>query len=126
MASRSMIVMDTRRTETADLADFFLQVKPGTDVYCLAAMVAILFEEDLVDHAFIRDHVIGADEVDEVFRNIPVTEFADRCGVVEDLIRSATRRIGTRIVGGNLRRPRCADGLLTARSTHGSRSSSGA
>ena len=93
--SRSMIVMDPRRTETADLADFFLQVKPGTDVYCLAAMVAILFEENLVDHAFIRDHVLGAVEVHELFRNIPVAEFADRCGVAEDLIRSATRRIGT-------------------------------
>ena len=49
--ARSMIVLDPRRTETADLADFHLQVRPGTDAWCLAALGAVLVEEDLVDHA---------------------------------------------------------------------------
>ena len=31
---RSMIVIDPRTTETADLADFHLRVKPGTDAWC--------------------------------------------------------------------------------------------
>ena len=35
--ARSLIVIDPRRTETAELADFHLQVRPGTDAWCLAA-----------------------------------------------------------------------------------------
>ena len=50
---RSMIVLDPRRTETADLADHFLQVRPGTDAFVLAAMLAMLVEEDLVDRDFL-------------------------------------------------------------------------
>ena len=36
---RSLIVIDPRRTETADLADFHLQVRPGADAWCLAALL---------------------------------------------------------------------------------------
>ena len=82
--TRSMVVIDPRRTETADLADFHLQVRPGTDAWCLAALVAILFEERLVDRAFVRDHVVGVDEVEELFAAVPIGEFAQRCGVAED------------------------------------------
>ena len=49
--ARSMIVIDPRRTETAELADFHLQVRPGTDAWCLAALGAVLVQEDLLDHA---------------------------------------------------------------------------
>ena len=45
---RSMIVLDPRRTETADLADFHLRVRPGTDAWCLAAMGAVLVQEGLL------------------------------------------------------------------------------
>lgn len=92
---RSMVVIDPRRTETADLADYFLQVKPGTDAYCLAALVAILFDEQLIDRTWVREHVVGTDEVEELFRDIAIAEFAERCGVPEDLLRATARRIGT-------------------------------
>ena len=51
---RSLIVVDPRRTETADLADLHLQVRPGTDAWCLAAICAVLVQEDLV-----ADHLVG-------------------------------------------------------------------
>lgn len=92
---RSMIVVDPRRSETAELADFHLQVRPGTDAWLLAAMLGVLVEEDLLDHRFISDHTDGADEVLAVLRQVPISEYADRCGVPEDLIRAATRRFAT-------------------------------
>ncbi len=91
--ARSMIVIDPRRTETAELADFHLQVKPGTDAYCLSAMVAVLIQERLADQQWLADNAIGLDEVEALFAGVDVTDFAARCGVAEDTIRAATRRI---------------------------------
>ena len=47
--ARTLVVIDPRRTETAELADFHLQVRPGTDAFCLAALLAVLVEADGVD-----------------------------------------------------------------------------
>ncbi len=56
---RAMVVLDPRRSETADMADFHLQVIPGTDAWCVAAMLGVLVQEDLVDHAWLDDHTTG-------------------------------------------------------------------
>jgi hypothetical protein len=45
---RCMIVIDPRRSETADLADIHLAPKPGTDAWLLAAMIGVLVQEDLL------------------------------------------------------------------------------
>lgn len=92
---RAMIVIDPRRTETARLADFHLQVQPGTDAYCLAAMVKVLVEEDLVDRQFVADHVAGLVELEAAVEHVDVDLFAANCGVEAELIRAAARRIGT-------------------------------
>ena len=58
-----MVVIDPRRTETADLADFHLQVRPGTGRLVLAAMVAIIIEEGLIDDRVVRPRTpSGVDE----------------------------------------------------------------
>ena len=92
---RSMIVIDTRRTETADLADYFLQVKPGTDAYCMAAIGAVLVTEDLVDRSFITAETTGYEEVAAALSRIDIDDFASRCGLPSDLINEVARRIGT-------------------------------
>ncbi|MFC0116228.1 molybdopterin-dependent oxidoreductase [Kibdelosporangium aridum] len=93
--ARSLIVIDPVRTETADLADIHLQVKPGTDAWCLAAMVAVIVQEDLVDHAFLAEHTTDSAQVLEHMAHIKVAEYAQRCGVSEELITKAARRIAT-------------------------------
>ncbi len=50
---RTLMVIDPRRTETAEIADVHLQVRPGGDAFLLAAMVATLVQEDLVDREFL-------------------------------------------------------------------------
>ena len=37
--NRALIVIDPRRTETAEMADYHLRVRPGTDAFCLAAIL---------------------------------------------------------------------------------------
>jgi formate dehydrogenase len=52
-------------------------------------------QEDLCDETFIAEHVNGADPVREVLRDVPIGAYAQRCGVDEDALRIAARRIGT-------------------------------
>ncbi len=91
--ARSLVVIDPRRSETAELADFHLQVKPGTDALCLSAMVAVLVQEGLVQRSFVTEHVDGFDAIEPAFAAIDIADHAARCGVDEELLRSATRRI---------------------------------
>ena len=92
--NRTLVVIDPRKTETAELADIHLQVKPGTDAWLLAALGGVLVQEDLVDHAFIEKHVDGAEDPIAALRGIPVAEYCQTAGVPEELVREAARRIG--------------------------------
>ena len=90
---RSMIVIDPVLTDTAKMADIHLRVRPGTDAWCLAALAAVLVQEDLCNEPFLAEHVNGVEPVRAALRDIPVGDYAQRCGVDEELIRTAARRI---------------------------------
>ena len=92
---RSLIVIDPRRSETAAMADLHLQVRPGGDAFLLAAMLAVLVQEDLLDHAFLEERTENADAVVEAVRAIDVDDYARRADVDAALVRDAARRIGT-------------------------------
>lgn len=90
--NRSMIVIDPVLTDTAKMSDFHLRVRPGTDAWCLAALAGILVQENLCDEAFLAQHVHGVDAVRDALREVPVADYAQRCGVDEELLRAAARR----------------------------------
>ncbi|NIU63513.1 MAG: molybdopterin-dependent oxidoreductase, partial [Pseudomonas stutzeri] len=54
--------VDPRRTQTAKLADMHLQIRPGTDLYLLLAMLRVIVHEGLVDEAFVAEHANGWSE----------------------------------------------------------------
>ncbi len=91
--ARTLIVVDPRRTETADLADIHLQVRPGTDAWLLSAMLGTLVQEDLVNHAFVAAHASGLSEVVAQLSAIDVAKCCERTGVDEALVCKATRVI---------------------------------
>ncbi|WAJ45642.1 molybdopterin-dependent oxidoreductase [Mycobacterium sp. Aquia_216] len=93
--NRSLIVIDPVVTDTAKMSDFHLRVRPGTDAWCLAALAAVLVQEDLCNEAFLAEHVHGVDTVRAALRDVSVAGYARRCGVDEELLRTAARRIGT-------------------------------
>lgn len=90
---RAMIVIDPRRSETAALADYHLAIRPGTDAWCLGALAAILVQEELANHGWMAEHVANAEPVLDALRRLPVADFARVCGVEEDLLRAAARRM---------------------------------
>lgn len=91
--ARSMIVIDPVVTDTAKMADFHLRVRPGTDAWCLAALAAVLVQQNLCDEAFLAEHVHGVEPVRAQLRAVCVADYAGRCGVDEELLRTAARRI---------------------------------
>ncbi len=91
--NRSMIVIDPRRSETAEMADFHLAVKPGTDAWCLAALAAILVQDGLVAKDWLAEHTTGYARVAEVLQRISVAEYAKTCGIELGLLRQVAERI---------------------------------
>ncbi|MFN8037725.1 MAG: molybdopterin-dependent oxidoreductase [Acidimicrobiales bacterium] len=88
---RRLVVVDPRRTESADLADVHLRVRPGGDAFALAALLAALVDEDLIDHGFLDEHAVGLDAVLAALGGVDVADFARKAGVAEEEIRDLAR-----------------------------------
>jgi assimilatory nitrate reductase catalytic subunit len=85
-----IIVADPRRTDTAEIADLFLPLAPGTDVALFHGMLHVLLWDGLVDAGFIARHTTGFDAVKERVREFTPREVARICAIPEaDLVRAA-------------------------------------
>jgi anaerobic selenocysteine-containing dehydrogenase len=60
---RTLMVVDPRRTETAEIADIHLQVRPGTDAFLLATMLAVIVTEGMADRSFLDAHAMDVEPV---------------------------------------------------------------
>jgi anaerobic selenocysteine-containing dehydrogenase len=60
-----VIVVDPRRTRLAEKADFWLQIRPGTDCALALAMIHTMIAENLYDHEFVKHYTTGFDIVAE-------------------------------------------------------------
>ncbi len=86
-----VVVVDPRRSETADVADEHLFIRPGSDTYFLLAIVNTLFEEQLVDLADSAEHVAGLDGVRDAVAGITAERVAQRTGIDAQSIRRIAR-----------------------------------
>jgi anaerobic selenocysteine-containing dehydrogenase len=78
---RRMIVIDPRRTEVAEVADLHLQLRPGTDAFLLAAILAIILRRGGEATEFMAEHTVGWDEVRMVLTRTPIDVWAAHAGV---------------------------------------------
>jgi assimilatory nitrate reductase catalytic subunit len=85
------IVVDVRRTETAETADLFLQIQPGTDVALYHGMLHLMLWEGLTDPAYIATHTTGFDALRDAVRAWTPKEAARVCGIREDDLIQAAR-----------------------------------
>lgn len=88
---RTLVVVDPRRTRTAELADVHLQVRPGTDAFLLAAMLGTIVQEGLEDRDFLDARTVGFDELAEHLRRVPVEQYAARAGLDAGRVRQVAR-----------------------------------
>ena len=63
MQAEKRIVVDPRRIGLADKADYWLQLKPGSECALALAMMNVIIGEGLYDHEFVEIHGFGFDRL---------------------------------------------------------------
>ena len=94
-----LVVIDPRRTETAAAADEHHFIRPGADVFLLAAMVHTLFDEGLVQLGRAAAHAAGVEELRGAVQGFAAETVAARCGIDAPTIRRLTRDLATAPTG---------------------------
>ena len=85
-----IIVVDPRRTDTAQAADLHLALLPGTDVALFNGMLHVMLWEGWLDRDYIREHTHGFDALKDTVRDYTPKMVADICGIKEaDIITAA-------------------------------------
>ena len=90
---RAMIVIDPRVSETAAMAEYHLQVKPATDAWCLAALIAIIVQNNWHKADWLAQHTTNFAKIAPLFAKINIAEYAQICGVELSLLQAAAQRI---------------------------------
>ena len=89
-----IIVVDPRKTDTAQAADLHLAIQPGTDVALFNGMLHVMLWEGLLDMAFIRENTVGFEALKDTVREYTPKMVADICGVSETDIITAAKWFG--------------------------------
>ncbi len=89
-----VVVVDPRRTRTAQEADEWLAIRPGTDGLLLAAIAHVLYEEGLAtvgDH--LQGHVNGFDELRNALTPFSPDAVTEATGISASTIRTLAREL---------------------------------
>lgn len=92
---RKMIVVDPRRTETAELADIHLQIRPGTDGALALGFHHLIFENHWQDQAFLDEWANGLEAFRAYIREFTPSRVAEICGIQEADLRTAVEMFAT-------------------------------
>jgi len=90
-----IIVVDPRFSETAEKADLYLPLRPGTDAALALGMANVIITEGLADEAFISKHTTGYEEYKELALQYPPEKVEEITWCPADRIREAARLYAT-------------------------------
>ncbi len=86
-----LVGIDPRKTELADKAKFWLQIRPGTDNALALAFLDVIIEEGLYDREFVESWTYGFEELASHVRAYTPEKMSEVTWVPPDLIREAAR-----------------------------------
>lgn len=86
-----LVVVDPRRTETADLADTHLFVTPGTDAFFLLSLLHVFFKEDLVSTGSLSGTLDGLDVIRDLTLPFSPEVTASTTGIAPDVVTQLAR-----------------------------------
>ncbi len=89
-----MIVVDPRRTQTAEAADLHLAIRPGTDIDLMNGMAHLLMRWGEVDTVFIDESTTNFPAFADILQHYPPQVVAQRCGIAVKDLETAARYWG--------------------------------
>ncbi|VVS93675.1 molybdopterin oxidoreductase [Desulfoluna spongiiphila] len=90
-----LIVADPRRHKLVDYADLHLQLKVGSDIALLNALMHVIIEEELFDPAFVAENTEGFEALSAEVSKATPEAMAPICGIEADTIRHAARMLAS-------------------------------
>jgi len=90
-----IIHVDPRRTDTAEIADLFLPIQPGTDVMLFNGLLHIMLWEGWTDAAYIAAHTSGFEALKTLVRDCTPDLVAQTCGIRKEDLFEAARLFAT-------------------------------
>lgn len=86
-----IVVIDPRRTETAEIADVHHFIRPNADVLLLLAMIQVLFAENLVNLKHLAAFTDGLDDLCQATSTYTPERVAPTTGITPENIRQLAR-----------------------------------
>ena len=86
-----LIVVDPRKTELAQRAKYWLQIRPGTDNALALAFLNVIINEKIYDGDFVRNWTFGFDDLTDHIRPYSPEKMSEVTWIAPDLIRQAAR-----------------------------------
>lgn len=90
-----LIVLDPRKSESAERADLWLPLKPGSDAAMCFGWLKVILDEGLYDREFVERWTTGFDELRARVNEFPLERVAHLTGVAPELIAQAARLYAT-------------------------------
>ena len=90
-----LVVIDPLETETAKMADLWLQVRPGSDLALALGMINVIIDEELYDKDFVDRWTVGFDKLRAHVKDYPPERVAEITWIPADLIAKAARLYAT-------------------------------
>ncbi len=90
-----LVVIDPYRTRTAECADWYLPINPGTDGALALGMMHVIIGESLHDADYVAKYTLGFEQLREKVKNYPPERVARWTGISADDIRKLAREYAT-------------------------------
>ena len=90
-----LVVIDPYKTRTAECADWFLPINPGTDAALALGMMHIIIGQNLHDADYVSQHTFGFEQLREKVKAYTPERVAHWTGISADDIRKLAREYAT-------------------------------
>jgi anaerobic selenocysteine-containing dehydrogenase len=90
----TLVVIDPRRTQTAERAQLLVQPRPGTDGFLALAVARLIRDQGMIDAEYVATHVHGFEEFSSQLDEVDVAGHAEICDVPLPVIEELASLLG--------------------------------